>query len=230
MNYFFKKNNATLGPIPHADLLKIIDANTEVSEDGTQWILAKDIPALASALGVGKPLGPPPLPNAKLTPPPPVPPSMPKQRVMPPLQNPQIEKSGGLSLPMVLVGIAIVGLLIFVGVAYMEGPGRASSYTPSSGNIDDYNQDSESSSTEAEEKTAPSGSSYEEPREEAKPQKTQCITCDGTGKVYTKKCFYCNGKGRKDYGNGERTCGDCNGTGLEPVPCESCGGNGWVND
>ncbi len=108
-----------MGPIPLADLLKIIDANTEVSEDGTQWILAKDIPALASALGVGKSLGPPPLPNAKLTPPPPVPPSMPRQRVMPPLQNPQIEKSGRLSARTVLVAVAIVGLLIFAGVAYM---------------------------------------------------------------------------------------------------------------
>jgi hypothetical protein len=231
MNYFFKKNNITLGPIPLADLLKIIDANTEISEDGTQWALAKDIPALASALGLGRPIGPPPLPTSKPKPkppppPPPTPPSMPRQQVIPPLQSPQFEKSSGLSLRTVLVTIVIVGLLIFAGIAYMDGPGNSSPYTPSrSNNLDDYNQDEKSSSTKTEEESATPGANYRKSEEEAKPQKVQCITCNGTSKVEG-KCFSCDGSGR-DFG---LDCNICDGSGLRPIACKSCDGDGWVND
>lgn len=229
MNYFFKKNNTTLGPIPLADLLKIIDANTEISEDGTEWALAKDIPALAIALGLGKPIGPPPLPTSKPTPPPvpPAPPSMPRQRVMPPLQSPQFEKSNGLSLRTVLVAIAIVGLLIFAGIAYMDGPGNSSPYSPSrSNNLDDYNQDKKRSNTRKNQKeSATPSDNYRKTEEESKPQKVQCITCNGTSKVEG-KCTSCMGSGR-DFG---LDCNICEGSGLRPVACKSCDGDGWVND
>jgi hypothetical protein len=227
MNYFFKKNNATFGPIPLADLLKIIDANTEVSEDGTQWVLAQDVPMLAAALGIGKPLVPPPLPKSKPIPPPPVPSSIPRQRVMPPLQNPQKEKSGGISLPMVLVGIAIVGLLIFVGVAYMDGPGNSSYYTPPhSNNINDYNQDDETSSSKTDETPA---TEYQAPVE-AKPQKTQCITCQGIG--YFERNTDCTACEEGTMENGS-SCPYCYGDGITyetKDPCKSCEGDGWVND
>lgn len=227
MNYFFKKNNVALGPIPLADLIKIIDSKTEVSEDGTQWVLAQDVPMLAAALGIGKALVPPPLPKSKPIPPPPVPPSLPRQRVMPPLQNPQIEKSGGLSMLTVLVGIAIVGLLIFASVAYMDGPGNTSSYTPTPiGNIDDYNQDDETSSSKTDETPA---TEYQAP-EEAKPQKTQCITCSGKG--YFERNTDCTACEEGTMENGS-SCPFCHGDGITykaKDPCKSCDGDGWVND
>ena len=231
MNYFFKKNNITLGPIPLADLLKIIDANTEISEDGTQWALAKDIPTLASTLGLGRPIGPPPLPTSKPTPPaplPPAPPSIPRQRVMPPLQSPQFKKSNGLSLRTVLVAIAIVGLLIFAGIAYMDGPGNSSPYTPSrSNNLDDYNQDKKRSKTRKNQKeSATPSANYRKTEKEVKPQKVQCITCNGSGKVEG-KCSNCDGSGRK----WSSDCNICDGSGLDPyIRCKSCDGDGWVND
>lgn len=228
-----------MGPIPLADLLKIIDANTEISEDGTQWASAKDIPALASALGLGRPIGPPPLPTPKPTPPPPPPSphepsSMPRQRVIPPLQSPQFEKSGGLSLSTVLVAVVIVGLLIFAGIAYMDGPGNSSPYTPSrSNNLDDYNQDEKSSSTKTEEESATPNANYRKTEEEVKPHRVQCITCNGSGRI-EKICYRChgdrvlyNGEGQ---GGGKFTCTRCEGTGVEEFKCESCNGTKYVTE
>lgn len=228
MNYFFKKNNVTLGPIPLADLLKIIDSDTEVSEDGSQWVLAKDLPALANALGVGRPIGPPPLPTSKSTPPPPIPPPMPRHQVTTPLHSPVNEKSGGLSFGTILVGIVLIGLLIFAGLAYMDGPGNTSSYTPSGSiNLDDYNQDVETSTSKSDELPT---SEIQAP-EEIKPQKTQCITCDGSREV-EKTCDLCRGEGVTHRMDGAETykCSQCNGSGSKFFSCDSCDGDGWVND
>ena len=146
---------------------------------------------------------------------------------MPPLQSPQFKKSNGLSLRTVLVAIAIVGLLIFAGIAYMDGPGNSSPYTPSrSNNLDDYNQDKKRSKTRKNQKeSATPSANYRKTEKEVKPQKVQCITCNGSGKVEG-KCSSCDGSGRAF----SFDCTWCDGSGLRLRACKSCDGDGWVND
>lgn len=64
--------------------------------------------------------------------------------------------------------------------------------------------------------------------EESKPEKSQCITCVGTGKV-NQECGSCHGAGKLAFEK-EGSCNSCGGSGTQTVACKSCDGDGWVND